>query len=96
MASSQPLTADIDLKDNAQLTPNSEKCELRVEGMTCGSCVEVRTLKAALFFINLNLVKGNRGHAQRSKGHSFNKGRPLSRAGCNRIRPFRLDCHQAH
>jgi copper chaperone CopZ len=23
----------------------SEKCDLRIEGMTCGSCVEVRTIE---------------------------------------------------
>jgi len=25
-----------------QAGPQSDKCELRVEGMTCGACVEVR------------------------------------------------------
>jgi len=38
MDSSEPLlTADKDF-DNE---PTSKKCDLRIEGMTCGSCVEV-------------------------------------------------------
>lgn len=28
-----------------------EKCELRIEGMTCGSCVEVSAMHSALFRI---------------------------------------------
>jgi len=38
MDSSEPLlTADKDLNNE----PTSKKCDLRIEGMTCGSCVEV-------------------------------------------------------
>lgn len=40
---------DVDFKDDTQLTPDSEKCELRVEGMTCGACVEVCDLQGCFF-----------------------------------------------
>ncbi|KAF8966249.1 Cu-transporting P-type ATPase [Flammula alnicola] len=40
MSSSQPLLQDADLDTKHALLPRSERCELRVEGMTCGSCVE--------------------------------------------------------
>jgi hypothetical protein len=30
-------------KEGALDEPLSEQCELRIEGMTCGSCVEVRS-----------------------------------------------------
>ncbi|KIK61759.1 hypothetical protein GYMLUDRAFT_42800 [Collybiopsis luxurians FD-317 M1] len=38
---SEPLMKGLDMDDSSALDgPSSEKCELRIEGMTCGSCVE--------------------------------------------------------
>lgn len=47
------------------LGPLSEKCELRIEGMTCGACVEVSHLCAPhfLLFIDLHPPLVHRGHA---------------------------------
>lgn len=46
MGSKEPLLTnndkELDLDD-----PGSEKCELRIDGMTCGSCVEVSPLPAS-------------------------------------------------
>lgn len=34
----------MDLQSETAELSKSEKCELRIEGMTCGSCVEVSVL----------------------------------------------------
>lgn len=67
------------MKDEPLGTPlgKTEKCELRIEGMTCGSCVEVSFLTRSLLsqptLIELLLV--HRGNAKISIWDSLCKSR---------------------
>lgn len=74
----------------------SEKCELRIEGMTCGSCVEVRSAYTDyLFDLNPVIITGDRGYASPTAGHPFCQGSTAGRARCRRVRPQPMDCTKA-
>ena len=66
-----------------------EKCEVRIEGMTCGSCVEVSQLLDNRYVVPITLPfrAGNRRYASWPGWHSFGQSCSLGRARGHRIRP---------
>jgi hypothetical protein len=73
----------------------SEKCELRIEGMTCGSCVEVSspTLRAPA---PINFLLVHRGNAQISTRDPLCQSRPAGRTRRYRVRSVTMECGQSH
>lgn len=53
----------------------SEKCELRIEGMTCSACVEVRASQSRCAQQILNTFAVYRGHAQDATRYPFYQSR---------------------
>ena len=73
----------------------SEKCELRIEGMTCGACVEVRNIHILPRCLSSDECRTvNRRDAPISNRHPFDQGRSASGARSRRVRPQRLGCGQ--
>ena len=70
-----PLTENEPLGKSSGYT---EKCELRIEGMTCGACVEVSflSLSSPVPLDSKVFFKVYRGNAQITARNSFYKGRP--------------------
>ena len=83
----EPLTGGEGLK--------SDKCELRIEGMTCGACVEVRNLHILpRRFSSDRCPTVNRRDAPIPTWHLFHQSRSACGAGGRRVRPQRLGCGQ--
>ena len=73
LSEEEPLAA-------SPMGPLSEKCELRIEGMTCGACVEVRSC-CGLDVVHSRVIDVEcfgmveyRGHAEESGWHSLGQG----------------------
>ena len=70
LSEEEPLAA-------SPMGPLSEKCELRIEAMTCGACVEVRSchgLDVRVTDVECSRTVEYRGHAEESGWHSFGQG----------------------
>jgi hypothetical protein len=69
-----PLMKSATSLGEIHLTPDGdEKAEFRIEGMTCGACVEVYSIK----FVDGDLLMGGIEHRvddEEPGGDSFNKG----------------------
>lgn len=92
--SSEPLMKGLD-KEMALDEPVSEKCELRIEGMTCGSCVEVGIIGLGFTLaLGSKVFEGYRRHASTTGRHSFHKGCIISRTRSYRIRSKALECRE--
>jgi len=62
----------------------SEKCELRIEGMTCSSCVKVRNIHV-MDLLDTEHLAGYRGYAALARGYTFSQGRLARRTRGRRI-----------
>lgn len=95
----QPISLQDDVEETVPLTkgdgPPIEKCELRLEGMTCGACVEVRPEWIRGPGV-ADEEKGNRGHAEGPEGNPLYQSGPARRARSRRVRSCLLDRSQDH
>jgi hypothetical protein len=66
----QPLLQG-DTKETINQLPRSEQCEFRVQGMTCGACVEVRKSLPNIPLEFDSKSVGYRRHAERPERHSL-------------------------
>lgn len=75
----QPVELQDDVDSTERLLPDTPtgeaKCELRIEGMTCGACVEVSELSCAIFAATDRRVV-DRGNASTATWNTVSQGGP--------------------